>query len=53
MLRSLGGGQIKKRQNHGGGQSQSLKSKNFLEHSTEAILLRVTFSNICTKIIKI
>ena len=69
MLRSLGGGQIKKKKHkNNGGQSQSFKNnnnkinekgaiwganENFRAHSTEAKSLRATISNICAKIIKI
>ena len=56
MLRSLGGGQIKKIHKHGGGQSQIFKNnnnKNFLEGSTEAKSVKATISKICAKIIKI
>ena len=56
MLRSLGGGQIKKIHKNGGGQYQSFKiiiNENFLARSTEAKSVRATISKICAKTIKI
>ena len=57
MLRSLGGGQIKKKYiNTVAANLKALKiiiNENFLAHSTEAKSVRATISKICAKIIKI